>query len=308
MPELIVSQAQAGTRLDLILSQAADVSRARIQKFIKDQKVTVNGQTAKPHAPVKTGDVLFYPDAVLQSEPIIKQAPPALDILYEDRDLLVLNKPAGLIVHPAGPDRGEPTLADALVKHDPAIASVGDDPTRPGLVHRLDKDVSGVMVAAKTPAAFANLKQQFQNRTIQKEYLALLYGAVAADQGQIDLKIARSKTKGKMVARTQDQAGKEALTDFEVIERFKIMTLVKASPKTGRTHQLRVHFKAIDHPIVGDKLYAKRNMKNIKPLEMNRLFLHAAKLSLNLMDGSRQTFEVPLPAELKSILTTLPKL
>lgn len=307
MPKILITENQAGIRLDQILNQTIDISRSRIQKFIKTQKITINETAAKPHTPVKTGDVLFYPDSLLVEETVVKTDPPDLNIIFENTDILIINKPAGLIVHAAGPQKGEATLCDALVKYHSPIAKVGDDPTRPGLVHRLDKDVSGVMVVAKTQKAFENLKQQFQNRTIQKEYLALLYGVIEQNQGQINLKIARSKTKGKMVARTQEQEGKEALTYFEVIERFKIMTLIKALPKTGRTHQLRVHFKAIDHPIVGDKLYAKRNMKNIRPLDINRIFLHAESLSLNTMDGSRQTFKVPLPDNLKSILTDLPK-
>jgi len=231
-----------------------------------------------------------------------------IEILYEDEGLLVVNKPAGLLVHKTGAKREEVTLIDELVKDRPGMKDVGDDPARPGLVHRLDKDVSGVMAIAKTPEAFEHLKSQFMNRTAQKEYLALVYGKLPKDEGTINFKIARSKSRGRMTSRSGEQEGKEAITEYEVLERFRTATLVRVNIKTGRTHQIRSHFLALGHPVVGDKLYYIKRMRNIRPIEMDRIFLHAKKLTIDLLDGSRKTFETDLPDELKTILEPLPKL
>lgn len=226
--------------------------------------------------------------------------------LYEDDDVFVIEKPAGLLVHATGAKREEHTLIDELLEVYPALAGIGDDPSRPGLVHRLDRDVSGVMVIAKTQDAFQYLKDLFTNRSLYKEYLALVYGRMSKDEGEINFKIARSKARGRMVARSGEQDGKEAKTEYEVLSRYKTATYLKVVIHTGRTHQIRAHMKAIDHPIVGDKLYANAKMRNIRPIPMDRLFLHAHTLRLVLPSGQEKSFTAPLPEELTKILEALP--
>jgi 23S rRNA pseudouridine1911/1915/1917 synthase len=235
-------------------------------------------------------------------------AVPKLKILYEDKDVLVVEKPAGLLVHPTGAKREEETLVDAVRTHFPGIDGVGEDPTRPGIVHRLDKDVSGVMVVAKSQAMFKSLKAQFTGRDVEKEYLALVYGKLPKDTGTINFKLARSKAHGRMTARSGDQEGKEAITHYEVIERFKTATFVRVHILTGRTHQIRAHFKGLGYPLIGDTLYQRRKIRNIRPIPLDRVFLHAHKLTITLPDGLRKTFESPLPDTLKQLMETLPRL
>jgi 23S rRNA pseudouridine1911/1915/1917 synthase len=230
-----------------------------------------------------------------------------LDILFEDDDILVVNKPAGLLVHAAASSPGEETLADALREHAPGLIGVGDEPeVRSGIVHRLDRDVSGVMVVAKTQPAFERLKEAFKAREVGKQYVALVYGKLPKDHDVITMNIARSKRTGKMVARPVSQEGAEAITAYDVLERFKTATLVRAVIKTGRMHQIRAHFFGIGYPVVGDTLHTRR-IKNIRPLELGRLFLHAETLTVPMADGTAKTFTAPLPDELQAILKKLPK-
>ncbi|HBK34707.1 MAG: Pseudouridine synthase [Candidatus Uhrbacteria bacterium GW2011_GWE2_40_58] len=307
MPTQKVKTEHAGERVDVFINRFTDTSRSQVQKSIKQGEVTINDHTIKPHTLVQEGDLVFFP-TTLRMQPLEKKGPlPSLTILYEDDAILVIEKQAGVIVHEVHILDQEQSLADALVAYCPEIKEVGDDPSRPGIVHRLDRQVSGVMVIAKTSASFSHLKQQFKDRTIKKEYLALVYGELPKDHDVITLKIARSKTLGRMVARPEDQEGKEAITEYTVLERYKIATFVKINIHTGRTHQIRAHFKAVDHPIVGDPLYKKKMMKNIHPIKMDRLFLHAHKLTITLMDGTQRTFESPLPLSLQNLLQTLSK-
>jgi 23S rRNA pseudouridine1911/1915/1917 synthase len=218
-----------------------------------------------------------------------------IKIIYEDENVLAINKPAGIVVH------GEmESVADWIVRKYPEIKNVGDDPERPGIVHRLDKDTSGVLLIAKNQKSFEWLKSQFQDRKIKKTYLALVSGKLKADSGLIDLPIGRSKTPLKRLA-SQKARGKlrEAITEYKVVKKFDNYTLLEAFPKTGRTHQIRVHFKAIGHPVVGDKLYGNPEEK------LNRQFLHAQSLELNLQDGSRIKLEADLPEDLKNFLNML---
>lgn len=280
-----------------------EASRASIQKLIKQGSITVNDAAAKPGTILALGDRVFYPEVELAVS-VRNEPAPVLDVVYEDDDLLVINKPAGLLVHEALPGERRATVVDALLERSPQIAQVGDDPTRPGIVHRLDKDVSGLMVIAKTPEAFDTLKRQFQDRTVVKEYLALVYGALPKETDTIALKIARSKQKGRMVARTGAQEGKEALTTYDVLKRYATATYVRVKILTGRTHQIRVHFQALGYPVVGDKLYKVRHMK-FREMPLDRLFLHSHKLTIKLMDGREKAFTVPLPDELEDVLRKL---
>lgn len=227
-----------------------------------------------------------------------------MEIIHETEDYLVIVKPAGLLTHPVREGYTEPTLVDQLLAHAPHIADVGEHTLRPGIVHRLDKHVSGLMVIAKTPAMFTCLKTQFQERTIKKIYLALVYGSLNKEEGSINFLIARSKSTGKMVARPVSQEGRLALTHYSVLDRFATTTYVRVQIHTGRTHQIRVHFLAIDHPLVGDTLYTKKHMKHVRRLEMDRIFLHAHELTFSDLLGERCTFRSNLPDDLQTILDT----
>jgi len=291
-------------RLDIYLTKQLGVSRAQVQKLIKTGAVTINGKAATAHAQVRDTDVIAHP--ALQKQTKARIPRPEIPILYEDDDLLIVNKPAGIIVHPMNATDRRPSVIGSLAASRPALKKVGDSKLRPGVVHRLDKDVSGVMAIAKTNATFEELKRQFSGREVEKEYIALVYGRLPKDQGMIDFKIARSKTLGRMVSRPEGQEGKEALTEYDVVDRFKTATLVRVRIHTGRTHQIRTHFKAIGHPVVGDTLYHTK-IVHIHPIDMGRLFLHAHRLTITMADGERKTFVSKLPDELEHLLKTLPK-
>jgi len=300
-------QAMEGTaRLDKVLVEQTGLPRAQIQKTIKDGLVSVNGKiVAIPHFSVSKEDKVKINKApkALKKEGLV----PKLNILYEDSDVIVFEKPAGLIVHEAA-KKDEPTVVDALIKHYPKIKKVGDDPRRPGIVHRLDKPASGVMIAAKTQSAFEFLKKQFSEKIAKKEYLVLVYGTPGKDEGTISFKLVRSRTLGRMMAMPElSETGRDAVTHFEVLQKFKTSTLLRVRIETGRTHQIRAHFRALNLPVVGDIIYKKTYMKNIKPIALPRLFLHAHKLTIPLPNGETKTFESPLPEELKNILEILPK-
>ena len=306
MPRIEILPSQAGDRLDKFLTEIMEATRSQIQRLIRQDTITVNNKPAKSGEILEQGDIIYYPE-IEHSIPVKEGAIPILDVVYEDDDLLVINKPAGLLVHEALKDERRVTVVDGLLERYPEIAHVGDDPIRPGIVHRLDKDVSGLMVIAKTQSAFDSLKSQFQNRTIHKEYHALVYGTLPKETDTITLKIDRSKNKGRMVARTGSQEGKDAITIYDVLKRFSTATYVNVKILTGRTHQIRVHFQALGYPIVGDKLYKVKRMK-FREIPLPRLFLHSHKLSIRLMDGKEKSFTVPLPEELTTLLNTLPTL
>lgn len=224
-----------------------------------------------------------------------------IKIIFEDDNLLVIEKPAGLEVA-AEIKKDEPTLVDWLVAKYPSIAKVGPDPARPGIVHRLDKNASGLLVVAKNEAAFENLTRQFKGRTIKKEYTVLVHGEVTQDEGTIEFPLARAKSGRFAALPIGSLEGRMAITEYEVMRRFKNFTLLKARIKTGRTHQIRVHLFALGYPVVGDKLYRLR--KNKEPL-LPRLFLHASKIGFNNLDGKWQEFESDLPRDLKDFLNSL---
>lgn len=304
MKRFTVTAEEAGKRLDIVLSAELGVSRAETQRKIDAGDVMVNDKEMARDYRVQVGDIIIWQKAGARAKAIL---PPELKVIHENDDFLIVDKPAGLLVHPNKADDDRPSLVGSLIKKYPKIKKIGEDPLRPGIMHRLDKDVSGLMVVAKTAKAFDFLKQAFVNRQVHKEYIALVYGKLPKDQGRIDLKIAHSKSRGRMVARPEGQEGKEAITEFDVIERLKTVTLARVRTLTGRTHQIRTHFYAINHPLVGDPLYKKTFMRHIHPIAMDRVFLHAASLTVPMMDGTEQRFESPLPEELEAILKTLPR-
>ncbi len=234
---------------------------------------------------------------------------PNIEIIAETKDYVVINKPAGLLVHGA-PHIKEETLVDWLLQKYPEIGQVGEDLERPGIMHRLDKDVSGLMVIAKNHASYESLKEQFKNRTITKEYTALVYGKVLKDEDEIDFPIKRSTKGYKMAAVPQnfsdenDEARvRQAATVFSVIKRFINFTLLKVTIKTGRTHQIRVHLHAYGYPLVGDDLYNNKQSKiKNKKYNLGRVFLASTHLEFTDLGGARQEFNAGLPADLVQFL------
>jgi len=308
-----IQTADAQIRLDRLLAEKLGQSRSFMQKQIKDKRVTVNGKNTNAHYPPRGGDVV----EITKTEPDVVKISPNKDVAFkiaaENKDYIVIEKPSGLIVHPA---RGvhEPTLADGLVAKYPELSGVGEDELRPGIVHRLDRNVSGLMVVARAQKMFDNLKNQFQKRKITKEYTALVHGIIDNEQGIINTPIGRSQTKsGKMSAhpptpkttedeRPQYQTDREAKTEYHVIDRIKNYTLLRVIIYTGRSHQIRVHLNSIGHPVVGDTLYTNKRVKHV---DLGRLFLHANKLGFDDMSGKRQEYESSLPNELNIFLKNI---
>ena len=296
---LTVAATAAGERLDKYLAETLpDLSRAMLQKLIKDGDVLVQGKAAKPSYRVEAGDTVVVrvpPPAPLEAAP----APHIpLDILYQDADLLVLNKPAGLVVHPAH-GHSDDTLVNALLAHVPDLAGIGGV-LRPGIVHRLDKDTSGLLLVAKHDQAQQALQDQFRSRSVDKVYLALVQGHLVPPRGLIDAPIGRDPRERQRMAVVP--SGRPAQTEYRVLETLAETTLVEAHLLTGRTHQIRVHLASLGYPIVGDRVYGHRKQR----LALDRHFLHAWRLAFTLPStGERVQFTAPLPADLRQVLEDL---
>jgi len=308
--ELIASPADSGTRLDRFVAvHASELSRARVQELIDSGLVQVNGQPSKPSQKLRGGErvtVQPEPRAALKAE--AESIP--LDVLYEDDDLIVINKPAGMIVH-AGAGNSTGTLVNALLGRGQSL-SQGGDALRPGIVHRLDKDTSGAIVIAKNDFAHAKLSEAFQSRTMQKTYLALVLGKLTGAKGRIELAISRDPNQRiKMTARPAGKSAnaRAARTDWTALREFAAATLVQVQLHTGRTHQIRVHFSALKHPVVGDTLYgaaAQLIVGKTKLPALDRQFLHAARLSFVHPRTEKQiTITAPLAPDLKLYLEKL---
>jgi 23S rRNA pseudouridine1911/1915/1917 synthase len=230
-------------------------------------------------------------------------APVTLPIIYEDEHILAIDKPAGVTVHKVSPTDPQETVADILVRERPYLAGVGENPLRPGIAHRLDKETSGVMLIAKDQPTFEYLKEQFQNRLVQKTYLALVYGHPTMAMGTIDLPLGKIGTKQTTQLKGKKElVERNAITDYETEHRYANYTLLRVAPKTGRTHQIRVHLKAIGCPIAGDSLYAKGKPM---PAGLDRLFLHAQEIEFTDPDGKRLVLGAPLPEGLQKVLDML---
>lgn len=287
-------------RLDVALADALGISRSQAQKLVQSGRVSVTGKKASAHLEVNADSHI----EITPEEKKPRKKPAAkLDIIFEDDDVIVVNKPSGVLVHKAEGQDGA-ALLDSLLKHAPKMKKAGAEEKRSGIVHRLDKEASGVLIAAKTPKAFTFLKQQFKERLTEKHYTVFVMGEVRDELGTINFPIARSTTKARMAARPLSQEGKEAITHYDVIGRYSVGTLLDVKIETGRTHQIRAHMFAIGHPVGGDTLYRR---KDIKPIALPRLFLHARSLTINLPSGERKTFEAPLPKELEESLANLKK-
>jgi 23S rRNA pseudouridine1911/1915/1917 synthase len=287
---------RAGTRFDLfIVQKLPELSRSLIQKLIEDGHITLNGKRVKAGLKLKAGDQISVNIPPPEPSELLAEDIP-LVILYEDTDLLAVNKPAGMTTHPA-PGNQSHTLVNALLSHLPALPG-SDNPARPGIVHRLDKDTSGVILIAKTPAALANLSAQFKSRSVKKTYVALVKGRLKQENGIIDAPIGRDRAHRQKMAVID--SGRPARTAFTVVKYFNGYTLVEARPETGRTHQIRVHFAAVGHPIVGDAVYG------MKSELVGRHFLHAQRLSFKLpSNGKMLELATDLPPDLQVALDKL---
>ena len=304
---LTVPPAATGQRLDRFLaSEFPALSRTRLAALIQQGMVRVGGESARPSHRVAAGEVIevrIPPRQPLSAAPV--ESP--LEILYEDHDLVVVNKPAGMVVHPgAGTPRGSATLAGALVHRYGALSGAGGA-DRPGIVHRLDKETSGAIVVARNDLAHRALAAQFAGRTVEKTYLALVHGALKEPSGSIRLAVARDvRRRTRMTTRRRPAEGRAAHTDWRALAAIGPFTLVEATLHTGRTHQIRVHFSALGHPVVGDTLYGspKIAVVNRKPLAaLGRNFLHAARLAFSHpRTGRRIEVRAPLPADLRAFL------
>ncbi len=291
-----------GARLDRALAEALpDLSRTQVQKLIKEGEVQLNGQ------PVKSSLRLEQPETlvVILPELVVTELKPEaipLDIRYEDADIILVNKPAGMVVHPAiGHETG--TLVHAILSHCPDLPGIGGE-KRPGIVHRLDKDTSGLMLVAKNDKALRFLQKQFKERTVSKTYLALVEGDIQPPAAFIDAPIGRDPRQRKKMAviRSQSFASRPAQTSYQLLTSYGDYSLVECHPHTGRTHQIRVHLAFVGFPLVGDTVYGRRK----QTLPLNRHFLHAAALSfLRPSDHEPLSFEAELPAELQAILDQL---
>ncbi len=290
---------QPASRLDRYLAaQLPDHSRSEVQRWIKEGLARVNERPAKASLSLEPGDMVTLtipepPPTELQPEAI------PLTILYEDADVIAIDKPAGMVVHPAA-GHASGTLVNALLYHFPDIEGVGEG-GRPGIVHRLDKDTSGIILVAKNPRAHRYLQAQFKARTVEKTYLALVHGHVSPKEGLIDAPIGRHPRHRQRMAVTPADKGREAQTEYKVLAFYGPATLVAAHPLTGRTHQIRVHFASIGHPVVGDPLYGRKDAYGL-----GRHFLHAYRLRFRRpSDEAIVELESPLPPELEALLKRL---
>jgi len=311
MKKIIFNQGEK-ERLDkFLVANFSGYSRAKLQKMIEAGSILVNNEKVAPHHFLKNQDVISIEisksekpkNQIIKNSLDKKTGVIEPEIITDAPDYLIIEKPAGLIVHHGEGPRKQPALTDWLLKKYPAIKKVGENALRPGIVHRLDKEVSGLMVAAKNQPMFLRLKAQFKNREALKEYLALVYGKISADEGIINFPIERSKITGKMAAKPKNtETAREAITEFSVLHRYVNYTYLKITIKTGRTHQIRSHLQAYGHPIVGDKLYFN---KKTKPANLERPFLHSAKLGFYDLNNNWQEFNDPLPMELHNFLNNL---
>lgn len=288
-------------RLDkALVAQIPDFSRSRLQALIRDGLVSVDGQAAgKGGLMLEPGQVVRI--ALPEPEPsdLTPEAIP-LNIIFENSDLIVINKPAGMVVHPSlGHSSG--TLVHAVLAHAPDMQGVGGE-QRPGIVHRLDKDTSGLILVAKNDLAHHWLQEQFKARKVKKVYLALVDGTPPTPEGRIEAAIARDPSKRKRMAVVSTGRGRESITEYKTLESFSSHTLIEAHPHTGRTHQIRLHLAFLGTPIVGDEVYGRRNAT----LPVSRQFLHASRLSILLPNETTpRTFTAPLPDDLAEILQKL---
>lgn len=292
--EFVAGQGDNGSRLDLLVAgQTEGLSRSYLQQLIEQGAILVNGQRRKPSYRLRVGEVVALRLPALDPPRLVAEAIP-LRVVFEDGDIVVIDKPPGMVVHPsAGHDRG--TVVNAILALAPAVHINGS--ARPGIVHRLDKETSGLLVVAKHERALEALQRQFKARSTLKVYRALLDGVLEPDEAEVDVPIARDARQRRRMAARSD--GRAARSYFTVVERFECHTLIDARIETGRTHQIRVHAAFTGHPVSGDRLYGRASPG------LKRQFLHATRLGIALLDGSWHEFQSPLPADLETMLARL---
>lgn len=325
---ITVTAAAAGQRLDVLaVSQFPMFSRATLQRLIKGGDITINGEAAKPRYLVKEGDVVRVQLPAVPAAPLPAEAGNSLKalnqtILYEDEDMVVIDKPAGLVVHPGVGTAPGGTIADWFLARYPEAAEVGEEATRAGIVHRLDKDTSGVLVLAKTPTAYQHLKQQWKKEAAKKEYLALVFGVPGESRGRINRPLVRSARNPlrRTVLQSAGGYGKKtielptrgviphsarlAITEWRKEETFNnSYSLLRVWPLTGRTHQIRAHLHWLGFPIVGDNLYSFKRQRS--PEGVKRQLLHAEQLTLIMPNKEKKTFTAPLAPDFVAVLDSL---
>lgn len=323
----VIDPRSAGMRLDLFLARcspcamkAEGISRSGIQKLIADGQITLNGKTAKASARLKINDLVAI-KTLPPKKPKLAAEPIALTVLYEDDDCIVINKAPGIAVHPAA-GRTAGTLVNAILYHCPDLRGIGGE-FRPGIVHRLDKDTSGVMIVAKSMYAFQQLARQFKDRQVKKEYLALVLGKLKHERGIIDRPIGRHRSDRKRMSSLHALARKrEAVTEWSVVKCFRHknealgldwVSLLRLTPRTGRTHQIRVHLADLGHPVIGDKVYGRKRphatvkSANVSSVDsFSRQALHAERLGLfHPRTGASMEFYAPLAEDIERLLETL---
>lgn len=292
-----VEEQDQSKRIDKLLSEVLDdVSRSQVQGWLKDDIVKVNGQGVKSNYKVQEGDAITW--EVPEPEPMeLKAENIDLDIIYEDSDVVVVNKPAGMVVHPAA-GHGSGTLVNALLYHCDDLSGI-NGVERPGIVHRIDKDTSGLLMVAKNDQAHLSLVEQLQNKTVERRYEAIVHGMITHEYGTIDAPIGRDPKDRQRMAVVED--GRDAVTHFQVIKHYEDFTHVECKLETGRTHQIRVHMRYINHPLAGDPKYGPR-----KTLDMEGQALHARTLGFeHPRTGEWKSFEIQPPVSFKEMLTYL---
>ena len=301
MKEYLISKDYVGIRLDKVIAELdKEISRSMIQKLLDENKIKVNDKLQKASYKTKLNDIITLEEIIVKETKLIPQDIP-IDIIYEDSDIIVVNKPKGMVVHPAN---GNPdgTLANAIMNIcKDSLSGIGGE-IRPGIVHRIDKDTSGLLIIAKNDKAHINLSQQIKNREITKRYVALVRGVVKENKATIDMPIGRSNSDRKKMSVKKD--GKNAITHFEIIKRYNGYTYLDLKIDTGRTHQIRVHLSEIGYPIVGDEVYS--NGKN--PFNVKGQMLHAKSLDFkHPITGKAMHLEAPLPTYFEDVINRLEK-
>jgi 23S rRNA pseudouridine1911/1915/1917 synthase len=301
---IIAAHNDASKRLDIFVPEKADITRSQAQKLIKEKMILVNDKAENQNYKIRANDhiIIIFPEEEIEN---LIPEPIPIKILFIDDYVVVVDKPAGMVVYPAA-GHAKGTLMNALAYHCKKLASIGG-PLRPGVVHRLDKDTSGVMAVAINDSAYYDLIEQFGTRSINRKYIALVYGNLKDDSGEIAMEIGRSTSDRKKMS-TKTRRGKEAVTRWEVIKRFGSATLIEAKLDTGRTHQIRVHFSAIGHPVLGDRTYGKKTAIEInrKKTAFPRQMLHAETLGfIHPSTKEHLEFSSPMPEDMEECIRKL---
>lgn len=307
MKKIIIAKNDSNQRIDkFLVGEFFSYTRGEIIRQIKNGNILVNEKKIKPSYFLKEEDRISVNFEEIPEE-LVPDEKVDFEIIYEDENIIVINKPAGLKVHPAKLPSNEKTLVNGLLHQFPQIKNVGDDPKiRPGIVHRLDRDTSGAMVIAKNQAAFLELKKKFKNREVMKKYWTLVYGKLENKSGIIEKPIARSASYKKQIiaGKKTKTVIRSAVTGYKVIREFGECSLLEVSPKTGRMHQIRIHLFSIGNPVLGDKIYKKKNLK--KMIMAKRQMLHAKHIRFSLF-GKEYDFTVEIPADFGEVLEFLTK-